>query len=41
MLQALTALPEHEFWPDDAAVIPCITIVADSSQLTDAYLVAL
>lgn len=41
-LQALTADPRHEFWPDDLSYVGlALTGVLGQRQVTDAYLAAL
>lgn len=44
LLQRISALPEHEFWPDDlrlADVIDECDYIVGHRQITDAYLLAL
>ena len=44
LLDQITSLPEHEFWPDDLSLtqaIPREHHIVGHRQITDAYLVAL
>lgn len=42
LLQAISSLPRHEFWPDDASFLDMSTRgIAGHRQVTDAYLVLL
>lgn len=43
-LSLFTALPDHEFWPDDLSLADAITMaggISGHQQITDAYLAAL
>ena len=44
LLDEITSLPEHEFWPDDlplSQAIPQEQVIVGHRQITDAYLIAL
>ena len=44
MLERVTSLPEHEFWPDDLTLTDAIgerEFIVGHRQITDAYLLAL
>ena len=42
LLKAISALPRHEFWPDDVSYLDMPTTgIAGHRQVTDAYLVLL
>ena len=44
LLKRMTALPEHEFWPDDLAIMEAIgegELLVGHRQITDAYLLGL
>ena len=44
LLERITALPEHEFWPDDLALVDAIgegDLLVGHRQVTDAYLLGL
>ena len=42
LLESISALPRHEFWPDDASYLDMPTTgIVGHRQVTDAYLVLL
>ena len=44
LLERITAMPQHKFWPDDLSLLTAIgvkTLLVGHRQITDAYLVAL
>ena len=42
LLESISALPRHEFWPDDVSFLEMpVTGIAGHRQVTDAYLVLL
>jgi toxin-antitoxin system PIN domain toxin len=44
LLEQITSLPEHEFWPDDLPLnqaLPREQMIVGHRQITDAYLIAL